>query len=183
MNIATIAVLAAEDGHTEPNGYWLPHDLNEVYWGTIAFLIVMGLLWWKAKDPIVNAMKGRSAGIAAELDQAETGRIEAEAERDSIKAALADSDSEAARIVEEARRTADQLSTDLEAKANDDATALRERAAADLVTAQRQAVADLTAEISRLSLGAAEQVVKANLDDSTQQEMIEKFISQVGSGN
>ena len=28
----------------EPNGFWLPHDLNEVIWGTIAFLIVFGLL-------------------------------------------------------------------------------------------------------------------------------------------
>ena len=33
-------LLAAEEG----NGPWLPHDLNEVYWGTIAFLIVFGLL-------------------------------------------------------------------------------------------------------------------------------------------
>jgi len=183
MNLATIAVFAAGDGEVAPNGFWLPHDLNEVYWGSLAFFIVMGLLWWKAKDPIVNAMKERSARIGGELDTAAAAKSEAEAEHDSIKAALADSDSEAARIVEEARRTADQLTADLETKATEDAAALRERAAGDLETAQRQAVADLTAEISRLSLGAAEQVVKANLDDSTQQEMIEKFISQVGASN
>ena len=44
-----------------------------------------------------------------ELDAAAEARTAAEAERDRIKAALADSDSEAARIVEEARRSADAL--------------------------------------------------------------------------
>ena len=34
------ALLLAEEG----NHFWLPHDINEVIWGTIAFLIVFGLL-------------------------------------------------------------------------------------------------------------------------------------------
>jgi len=44
-------------------------------------------------------------------------------------------------------------------------------------------VADLTAEVSRLALGAAERVVSHNLDDAAQQQLIEKYISQVGSSN
>ena len=179
--LSTITLLAAE-GH-EPNGAWLPHDINEVIWGTITFLIVLGILYWKGAPFVKKAMVDRTARIATQLTDAESDRTGAEAERDRITAALADSDSEAARIVEEARQTADRLATDLGAKAHADAATLRDRAAADLESTRRQAVADLTAEVSRLALGAAEQVVTSNLDDVAQQQLIEQYISQVGATN
>lgn len=172
-------ILAAE----EPNKNWLPGDINEVYWGSLAFFIVIGLLWWKAGPAIRSAMVGRTERIGSQLDAARTEREEAEAERDRITTALADSDTEAARIVEEARQTADRLRTDLEARATADAEALRQRAAADLEATRRQAVADLTAEVGRLALGAAEEVVRGNLDDDAQQALIEGYIRQVGATN
>jgi ATP synthase F0 subunit b len=149
----------------------------------LAFAIVVALLWWKAAPFIKKAMQARTERIAGELESATDERTAGEAERDRIQAALADSDTEAARIVEEARQTADALHTELEARAHADAAMLRERAAADLAAAQRQAVADLTAEISRLALGAAEQVVAANLDTDSQQTLIEQYIAQVGASN
>jgi F-type H+-transporting ATPase subunit b len=177
--LSAISVIAAEGG----NGKWLPHDLKEVYWGTIAFLIIFGLLWWKAGPPIKRAMAGRTERIKDDIQAASDDKESAEAERDRIKTALADSDTEAARIVEEARQTADKLRHDLEAKANADAESIKARGAADLETTRRQAVADLTAEVSRLALGAAERVVSHNLDDAAQQQLIEQYINQVGSSN
>lgn len=177
--LSVISVIAAEEG----NGAWLPHDLKEVLWGTIAFALIFGLLWWKAGPPIKNAMAGRTQRISDEMQAAADEKRSAEAERDRIKAALADSDTEAARIVEEARQAADKLRHDLDAKAQADAVAVRERAAVDLETTRRQAVADLTSEVSRLALGAAERVVSQNLDDAAQQQLIEQYINQVGSSN
>ncbi len=172
-------ILAAEEG----NGAWLPHDINEVIWGTLAFVLVVGLIVWKAGPAIMKAMKARPERISGELSTAADTRTAAEAERDRIKAALADSDSEAARIVEEARQAADTMLTEMEARAHSDAAALRERAVHDIEAARRQATNDLTADVSRLALGAAEQVVHANLDDSTQQDLIEAYIAQVGATN
>ena len=100
-----------------------------------------------------------------------------------VKNALADSDKEAARIIDEARQTASRLSSDTVARAEAEAVAIRERGAADLVAARRQAQADLTNEVSRLALGAAERVVDANLTDDTQQALIDSYISQVGATN
>ncbi|HVQ21993.1 MAG TPA: F0F1 ATP synthase subunit B, partial [Candidatus Saccharimonadia bacterium] len=137
---------------------------------------MVALIVWKAGPFIKKAMLDRTARISTELSDAEGDRTGAEAERDRITASLADSDSESARIVEEARQTADRLTIDLEAKAHADAALLRERAAADLDATRRQAVADLTSEVSRLALGAAEQVVHGNLDDAAQQQLIEQYI-------
>jgi F0F1-type ATP synthase membrane subunit b/b' len=60
---------------------------------------------------------------------------------------------------------------------------LRERAEADLATTRTQATADLTGEVSRLALGATEEVVGSTLDDSAQQRLIDDYIRQVGSQN
>jgi len=177
-----IALLAAETAEGG-NGPWLPHDLNEVIWGTIAFVLVVGLIIWKAGPAIKKAVAARPERISGELAAADAAKTDAEAERDRIKAALADSDAEAARIVEVARQSADRLRVDAETRAQADAVTLRERAAHDILTARRQAESDLVGEVSRLALGAAEKVVHNNLDDATQQALIESFISQVGANN
>jgi F-type H+-transporting ATPase subunit b len=171
--------LLAEEG----NGYWLPHDNNEVIWGTIAFLIVVGLLVWKAGPAIKAAIAARPARIAAELETAAAARATAEQSFADVKAALADSDKEAARIIEEARETASKVGADIVARAHTDAAAIKERGNVEIISARRQAQADLTAEVSRLALGAAEKVVESNLTDATQQALVESYISQVGASN
>lgn len=181
--LSTIARIASEEGAHHPNGLWLPGDWKEVLWGTLAFVVVVGIIAWKAGPAIKKVMVERSERIGSHLSAAASQRAEAEAERDRIKAALADSDSEAARIVEDARQTADALHAELEERANAEVVALRERGAADLDAARRQAVANLTAEVSRLALGATERVVHHNLDDASQQALIEEYISRVGATN
>lgn len=179
----TIAVLMAEESNATKNGFWLPHDINEVIWGSLSFFIVAFLLYKFGKAPVAKYFSGRTASIEAKLAQAEAARVEAESERDAIKAALADSDAEAARIVAEARRSAEELASDTDVRAVRDAERVRERAAADLVATRAQAESDLSSELSRLSLGAAERVVESSLDDAAQQRLIESYISRVGSQN
>ena len=60
---------------------------------------------------------------------------------------------------------------------------MRQRAAADIETAKAQAIADLRGEVTALALGAAEQVVEANLDDATNAALIESYIDQVGANS
>jgi len=165
------------------NGFWLPHDPWEILWGSLAFFIIAFVLVKKAGPMIKTAFVGRSERIEATLNEATSERSAAEAERDGIKADLADSDAEATRIVAEARETAARVKADMIARAEADAVAVRERAVAEIAAARRAAQADLTAEVSRLASGAAEQVVHANLDDSTQQSLIESYIAQVGANN
>lgn len=181
MNVLNIATtfLASEGS----NGWWLPADINEVIWGTLAFLVVAFLLVKFGKSFVVKGLGSRSQKIADRLGEASGAREAAEAERDRIKAALADSDAEAGRIVEEARRAADQLGIDTAARTETEIATLRERAATDLVATRTQATADLSGELSRLALGAAEEVVTSALDDATQQRLIDAYISQVGSQN
>lgn len=165
------------------NTFWLAGDMDKVIWKAISFFVMAFIVVKFGRKPFMDMLAGRMDRIRAELDDAAQQRVAAETERDRIKAALADSDSEAARLIAEARSAADQLAVDTAARADADIAQLRERATADLATTQGQAQADLGAELSRLSLGAAERVVESTLDDVAQQRLIDDYISQVGAQN
>lgn len=171
--------LAAEGGGG--NGYWIPHDVNEVFTGSAAFFIVVGLIWWKAGPAIKSAMNKRTDRIEAELAEAADARKGAEAERDQIKSALADREREVARINADAEATAAKVESDLVAKGEAEAKAIRLRGGTDVDVARRQTRADVQAELARLSLGAAEAVIGESLDDATQADLIDQYIAQLGA--
>lgn len=173
-----LLILAAEEG--AENGAILPHDINEVIWGSLAFFIVVFLIVWKAGPAIKGAWTGRIERIEGELGDAATSRSDAEGRLADVQARIADADAERQRILAEARQTAESLRAQLVAKAEADAEELKVRAAGDVEGAKQQVLSDLRAEVSSLALGAAEAVVSANLDATTQAELVEAYIRDVG---
>ena len=172
------AVLFASEA---PNGWILPGDINEVWWGTSAFLVVAAILWWKALPAAKNMASGRTERIRSELEAAASARARAEAELSEIQARLADADAERARIRAEAQQTAAAVQAQLAARAEQEAAELRARAAADAESSKAQAEADLRAEVGAIAIGAAEAVVARNLDPETQRNLVERYIASVGA--
>lgn len=116
------------------------------------------------------------------MDSAKAQRSEAEGKADSIKAALADRDAKIAEIEAEAAATAAAVKSDLIARAEADAAAIVERGLAEVESSKRLALSDLSSEISRTSLAAAERVVHNKLDDAAHSDLIDQFIAQVAAG-
>lgn len=176
-----LLILAAGEGEVVENGPILPHDINEVIWGSLAFFIVMGLLIWKGGPAIKAGWNGRIERIKDEIDSAEASRTAGESALADVQGRIANADAERQRILGEARQTAEALKAQLVAKANQDAADLKARASADIESAKTQVLADLRAEVAQLALGAAEAVVASNLDPATQNDLIESYISKVGA--
>lgn len=163
------------------NGFIIPGDINEVIWGSIAFLLIVFLLVWKGRAPIAAMWNARIDRIRNEVTAAADARTAAEAKLSDVESKIADADAERARILAEARDTAASLKAQLIAKAGTDAADLRARGLADAESANAQATSDLQAEIGALALGAAEAVVANSLDAATQAELIENYITKVGA--
>jgi F-type H+-transporting ATPase subunit b len=183
MSLASIVLLAAEEGGHAENAFWLPHDIKEVIYGSLAFFIVAFFITKFGRNAVVGGLRKRTAGIEESLTEAADARSAAEGERDRIKAALADSGTEAARIVEDARQAADSLTAEIATRADRDVAAVRERATIDLAATRHQMEADLSGELSRLALGAAEKVVEGSLDDANQRRLIDDYIAGIGTQN
>jgi F-type H+-transporting ATPase subunit b len=165
----------------KPNGFILPSDLKEVMWGTIAFLIILGLLVWKAGPAIKTALASRTERLAKELGDAAAAKAEAQAKLADVQHRIGDAANERQRILAEAVQTGESVKAQLMAKADVDAGDLVNRAGADIEASKSQALADLQAEAGALALGAAEVVVNRNLDAATQTNLIEQYINQVGA--
>jgi F-type H+-transporting ATPase subunit b len=176
MQLVSTLVLAAEE-----NSFFLPADLAEAAWSGAASLIIFGLLWWKAVPPLKAMAQGRTQKIETEITDAERVRSDAEGRLGDVNHRIANAADERQRILVEARQTAEALKQQIQARAAAEAEALKARAAADIESAKTQAIADLQAEVATLALRAAEAVVVRNLDASTQSELIDGYIEQVGA--
>ena len=154
---------------------------NELIWGALSFIVLLGLLYKFAWPALKSGMEARTDRIRSDLDAADTAKADADRILEEYRAQLADARNESARIIEEARQAADALRRDQEQRLQTELAQLRERAAADIEGAKRQAVADLRGEVAELAIGAAEVIVQRSLDRDTQTRLVDSYIEQVSS--
>lgn len=157
--------------------------VNEIIWGTAAFVLLLGVLWKFGLPPVRNMMKRREERIRDDLERAERARLEAEEELAQYRRQMADARNEAARIIEEARQSADEVKRQIRSQAEADAADLRARAQDDARLAGERVAVDLQARVADLSIELAEKIVERNLDRDTQLALVESYIDQVGNGS
>jgi len=155
--------------------------MSEIFWGGIAWLIVMVGVVKFAIPALKKTMAARSEKIKSDLESAEAAKNSANAELADYRAKLADAQSEANRIIDEGRQSADGVRTELIAKAEADAAEIRSRANDEVRIASDRAMADLHQTVATLSVDLAGKIVEQNLDVATQQQLIDSYINSVGS--
>jgi F-type H+-transporting ATPase subunit b len=169
-------IVAAE----EPNGYILPADINEVWWGIAGLVPILVIFFWKGLPAIKKALAKRTQGIADELANAEQARRDAEAEVASLRSNLGNADQESRRIVAEARERAATLEADLIARYDAEAREAVQRARTEVEASKTQALADLREEVVGMTVQATEAILGELLDSSSQAQLVDRYIDQVG---
>lgn len=154
-------------------------EWDEIIWGGTAFLVLFGFMVWKGFPAVQGAMNARADKIAADLDAAEQAKVDAVKIKSDHEAELSGAKSEAAGIIDEARAQADELKAELQARATEEVAEMRARAAADVESARSQAISDLRGDVSQIAVGAAEAVIKANLDRDAQSALVDAYIDEV----
>lgn len=178
---------ASEEVPFDDQGYHTEHWLFGPTWETIigstASIIVFAAIYKFAGPTIKDAFKGRTAGIQKEIDDSAAAKSAAETEANGIRDAKGDIDAERGRLYAEADAQAEALLVDGRARLDAEMIELETRADADISAAADRSADELRAEIARYSSGAVEQIAQDSLDDSTQQDLIESFISRVGASS
>lgn len=153
----------------------------EVVWGSIAFFLLLIVMWKLALPPIRRAMEARTERIQGDLDAAANAKTEAEELRASYDARLAEANAEAARIIEEARAQAEEVRQERLAAIEPEIAERRAQAEADIEAARERAMAEVRSDITSIAVGAAEQVVLASIDEAAHAQLIEDYIERVGN--
>ena len=172
-------ILAQEAAEHEQNPI-LP-AANELFWGTIAFLILVFLMYRTVWPSVDNAFKDRRANIEGKLEQAEKEREEAEQLLEHYRRRLRDAEDETQRILEEARSNAERVRRDLLAKAEADAGRELDRARQAIRGERDQAIRQLRNEVGTLAVELATRVVGDSLDRDRQLRLIDEYIDELGN--
>jgi F-type H+-transporting ATPase subunit b len=179
--IATLGLLAQEAVSDKKDLY--PH-LSEIIVGAIAFGIVFAFMAKWVIPRLNKILEDRRNKIQGDLERAEATRREADAELARYREQLANAREEANRIIEEGRKTAEQLRTDLQAKAEQEAGATVARATEEIRAERDRVLRELSTQVGQIAVELAERVVEKELDKATQQQLVDQFIEEVsGSGN
>jgi F-type H+-transporting ATPase subunit b len=157
--------------------------INEVIWGTAAFIVLLGVMWKFGVPAVKNMEKAREDRIRNDLEGAEKARNEAAAEKEQYLAQIAGAKDEAGRLIEEARVAAESVRADLITRAETEANDIRARAQADIVNQRNQAMAQLRTDVASLSIDLAGRIVERNLDSDTNRQLVDSFIDQVAGSN
>ena len=144
--LTALAVLAQEEGESGGLSLVLPHT-KELIAGIVAFAIVFFFVWRKALPAINRILEARQQAISGQLDDAEKAKTEAENLLADYRAQLAEAKSEGNRIIEEARTAAEQLKTDMVARAEAEAAQILAKAREEAENEKARALAEARHEV------------------------------------
>lgn len=173
-------IVTDADGKTTTH-HWLLPETAEIIYGGLASLIIFYALFKFGGPLIKKSFAARTAKIQGELDAAAADKAAASTEAAGIRAAKGDIATERARLLSDAETQAAAVLEDGRARLTAEVAEVEAKAVTDIATAQSRVGDELRAEIARLSSAAVDHVVTGSLDDATQQELIENFISRVGA--
>ena len=156
-------------------------DINPglIIWTIITFallVVVLGKFAWK---PLLQALQSREQEIADSLKKAEEAKKDAERMMQENKLALEKASVETARMIAEGRAIAEQLKSDIVAKANESAKKLIDQAKDEISREKESAMSQLRAEVADLSISVAEKILDESLDGAKQKKMVDKVLQQL----
>lgn len=154
-------------------------DPGMVIWTFLVFFILLLVLKKFAWKPLLGALENRENAIRTDLERAEHARMEAERLLAEHQKMQDNAEAEARRIMEEARKTAEALRTDIVEKANEQARHLADQAKAEIVREKETALAQLRSEVADLVILAASKVLHESLDDERHRKLVQTFIAEL----
>src|SRR5947207_10673901 len=150
-----------------------------MFWTLVTFVIVLIVLKKKAFGPIQAAIDARRKAIESDVDAAQTAREEAQTALAEYRQALAESRKEATKIVDDARRVAEEQRKKDIAELEAEKTRLLQRAKEEINAETRNSLQTIKAQLAELTVATAEKVVRTRLDEDEQRRLIDEALAGV----
>jgi F-type H+-transporting ATPase subunit b len=179
--VLTSFVLAVEEGE-DPFSPVSPH-WTELFWAGAFFVLLLIILYKVAWPGLQAALAAREKAITGSLREAEQTKAEANGVLADYRAKLADAQSEAQRIIDEGRRTGEQIVADARSRAEGEAQQIITRAQADIASERDRAISALRAELAGLSIELASRVVGKSLDTAAQRALVDSYIDELATSS
>ena len=165
----------------EPGGF-LNINFFTALFTLLNFLAVFFVLKHFLFKPVMKLIKDRQDeidGMYADAGQAKESAEALQAEYEQKLSAAAETSE---RIVKEAMVRGQSKEEEIIRQANAQASAIMEKASADIAQEKKKAINDAKDEISGMAMAIAEKVVGRELSSQDQDKLFDEFLSELGDG-
>ena len=143
-------------------------------------LIIFLLYRFLLHNKVMAVMESRKEKINSEMKAAEDAQAKAQAMQDEYARLLEQSKEEAAKIVSDAVKRAGERENQIIAAAQQNAAAIKQKAEESIELEKKKAVNEIKDQISDIVIMASEKVCEKEISRADNEELINKFIAEVG---
>ena len=144
---------------------------------TIILFVVLKKILFK---PVLNIIDARENGIKEAIATGEQAKNEGLALKAEYEQKLSLAKNEGQEIIKQATLRAEQKSDEIISIAKEEANSLKERSNKDIAQERQKVMNELKNDISSIAILAASKVIEEDIDQAKHEEMINKFIEEVG---
>ena len=142
----------------------------------ILFLVLKKILF----KPVLNIIEKRENMIQEDLAAGAKAKNEGIALKKEYEEKVSIAKEEGREIIRQATARAEEKSNQIISDAQAEVVSLKAKASKDIAQEKEQAIAEIRNDISDIAILAASKVLEEDIDKSKHEDLIEKFIKEVG---
>jgi F-type H+-transporting ATPase subunit b len=169
----------AHEGHEA--GFGLNFDLLET--NLINLIIIIAVLVYFGRGFLGKVLKERQLTIESAIQDAERRKQEASVALAEQQQKLAQAQTEASRIIAEAKESAEAAKAMILAKAEQDVQRMKAAASQDLDSQQERVIRELRQRAVMMAVQQAEVSLKSDLNEDTKRHLIDRSVAMLGGGS
>ena len=143
-------------------------------------LLTMWLFKKFLLKPVQKILQQRQERVDADIAAAQDAKAEAERAKEEYAVSLEGAKEEAAQIVRNASKAAQDHGDQIVLEAKQEAAAIRAKAAVDIERERKNAVNEIKGDISDMAVAIASKVVEKEISEKEHEKLIAEFIERMG---
>lgn len=151
---------------------------SQYFWTTFAFLILLGVMYKFVVPSVLAVLDARAAQIAADLDAAERGRLQAEGTLAEYAAQLAQAKKEAGEIISRARAESEALANERTKQVEADLARKADEARKSIEAARAEALRGVQQEIADIAVQVASKLIDQTVDAKVAASLTDKALAK-----
>ena len=154
-----------------------------MFWTLIIFVILAYILSKFAFKPITKAVEEREKALEDAIAGAKADREAAAKLLAEHKAQIEGARAEAQKMIVEGRQIGEKIRAEMVEETRGQQQEMLERARREIEAEKVRAIADLRREAVDLAIAGASKVIEKNLDDASNRQIVESFLSSIPAGS
>ena len=157
-------------------------DVRQLATQILGFLLVLWILGRYAWPTVLGYIDARRAKIASDLETAEAEKQKATGLREELQKELRSIEAKARARIQEGVNEGQRVASEIKSGAQKEVTGRLQRLAEEIEQEREKAVVTLRQDMVRMTIEAAEKILREKLDEKTQRRLADEFIDKVAAG-